>query len=74
MLIVKVDNKGNIERALKELKSKVIKTKQSKILFDKKEFEKNSVKRRKQLQKAIHIQDLDENAQQKHFSAHLEKH
>ena len=52
MLIVKVDNKGNIERALKELKSKVIKTKQSKILFDKKEFEKNSVKRRKKLQKA----------------------
>lgn len=61
MLIVKVDNKGNIERALKELKSKVIKTKQSKILFDKKEFEKNSVKRRKQLQKAIHIQKFRTN-------------
>jgi small subunit ribosomal protein S21 len=56
MLVVKVDNNKNIEKALKELKSKVIKTKQSKILFDKKEFEKNSVKRRKQLQKAIHIQ------------------
>ena len=61
MLIVIVDNKGNIERALKELKSKVIKTKQSKILFDKKEFEKNSVKRRKQLQKAIHIQKFRTN-------------
>lgn len=61
MLIVKVDNKGNIERALKELKGKVIKTKQSKILFERKEFEKNSVKKRKVLQKAIHIQKYKNN-------------
>lgn len=61
MLIVKVDNKGNIEKALKELKSKVIKTKQSKILFDKKEFEKNSVKRRKEIQKASYIQKFKNN-------------
>lgn len=61
MLVVKVDNKGNIERALKELKGKVIRTKQSKILFERKEFEKNSVKKRKVLQKAIHIQKYKNN-------------
>jgi len=61
MLVVKVDNKGNIERALKELKGKVIRTKQSKILFERKEFEKKSVKKRKVLQKAIHIQKYKNN-------------
>lgn len=61
MLIVKVDSKGNIERALKDLKSKVIKTKQNKILFDRKEFEKESVKRRKEIQKASHIQKIRNN-------------
>jgi small subunit ribosomal protein S21 len=61
MLIVKVDNKGNIERALKELKGKVIKTKQNKVLFERKEFEKNSVKKRKVLQKAEHLQKFKNN-------------
>jgi small subunit ribosomal protein S21 len=61
MLIVKVDNKGNIERALKELKGKVIKTKQNKVLFEKKEFEKNSVKKRKVLQKAEYLQKFKNN-------------
>lgn len=61
MLIVKVDSKGNIERALKELKGKVIKTKQNKVLFEKKEFEKNSVKKRKVLQKAVHLQKFKNN-------------
>ena len=56
MLVVKVDSKGNIERALKELKGKVIKTKQNKLLFERKEFEKNSVKKRKTIQKAINVQ------------------
>jgi small subunit ribosomal protein S21 len=61
MLIVKVDNKGNIERALKELKGKVIKTKQNKVLFERKEFEKNSVKKRKVLQKAEYLQKFKNN-------------
>lgn len=61
MLIVKVDSKGNIERALKELKGKVIKTKQNKVLFERKEFEKNSVKKRKVLQKAVHLQKFKNN-------------
>ena len=61
MLIVKVDNKGNIERALKELKGKVIKTKQNKVLFERKEFEKNSVKKSKVLQKAEYLQKFKKN-------------
>lgn len=57
MLIVNVDKRG-IEKALKELKSKVIKTKQNKNLFDRKEFVKESVKKRKEIQKAAYIQKL----------------
>lgn len=57
MLIVNVDGRG-IEKALKELKSKVIKTKQNKNLFDRKEFVKESVKKRKEIQKASYIQKL----------------
>jgi small subunit ribosomal protein S21 len=45
MLIINVD-KGNIEKALKQYKSKVIKTKQLKELRDRQEFEKESVKKR----------------------------
>ena len=41
MLIVVV--KGNIEKSLKELKGKVIKTKQTKKLLELKEFDKKSV-------------------------------
>jgi ribosomal protein S21 len=51
MLIVKV-NKGGIERALKELKSKVIKTRQNNQLNEKKEYKKKSVKNRQILNKA----------------------
>ena len=40
MLFVEV-KKGNIEKALKDLKGKVIKTKQNSKLFDRKEFTKN---------------------------------
>ena len=45
MLVVKVDS--NIEKALKTLKSKVIKTKQNQRLVELKEFEKKSVRRGK---------------------------
>ena len=55
MLIVEVKKDG-IEKALKTLKSKVIKTKQNKILFDKKEFVKKSVLRRAQILKATYAQ------------------
>jgi len=56
MLIIQIKNGENIEKALKTLKSKVIKTKQNQKLFDKKEFTKKSVVKRKELLKAIYIQ------------------
>jgi small subunit ribosomal protein S21 len=57
MLIVNVDKRG-IEKSLKELKSKVIKTRQNQKLFERKEFVKKSVKRRQEIQKASYIQKL----------------
>ena len=54
MLIVNIQNTDNLERALKTLKSKVIKTKQNQELFYRKEYVKPSVKKRKNLLKAIY--------------------
>lgn len=58
MLIVKVNNNGGIERALKELKSKVIKTRQNSCLNERKEFKKESVRKREIKNKAIYRQKL----------------
>lgn len=58
MLIIEIKNNENIERALKNLKNKVIKTKQNKILQDRKEYEKTSVKNRKKILKAIYTQKM----------------
>jgi small subunit ribosomal protein S21 len=55
MLIIKVE-KGNIERALKMYKSKVIKTRQMSELNDRKTFSKPSVKKRDVLSKAKYVQ------------------
>lgn len=55
MLIVEVKN-NNIEKALKVLKGKVIKTKQLDILRSKKEFQKKSVNRRTEINNAKYIQ------------------
>ena len=60
MLIVEI-NKDGIEKALKTLKSKVIKTKQNQILFDRKEFVKKSVVKRNQKLKAAYIQKKKDN-------------
>jgi small subunit ribosomal protein S21 len=57
MLVVDVKKDG-VEKALKTLKSKVIKTKQNQILFEKKEFVKKSVKRRTEILKASHVQKM----------------
>lgn len=54
MLIVNVTNNDNIDKALKKLKSKVINTKQQKQLLDRKEYTKNSVKRRNQMLSAMY--------------------
>ena len=56
MLIVKLGKKVNIEKALKQMKSKVIKTKQLKNLRERKHFTKPSEKRRLEKQKAAYIQ------------------
>ena len=56
MLIVKINQGENLERALKTLKSKVIKTKQNQVLFERKEFTKKSVEKRAQKLKAIYKQ------------------
>jgi ribosomal protein S21 len=57
MLKVEV-KKSNIEKALKELKGKVIKTKQNAILFDQKEFIKPSITKREENKKAVYIQKV----------------
>ena len=57
MLIIEVKKDG-IEKALKTLKSKVIKTKQNKILFERKEFVKKSVVRRDEILKSMYIQKI----------------
>jgi small subunit ribosomal protein S21 len=61
MLIVNVKEHGNIERALKALKSKVIKTRQVKQLQERKEFVKYSVKKRNTKLKAIYKNKLNQN-------------
>ena len=61
MLIVKINNNDGIEKALKTLKSKVIKTKQNQILFGRKEFVKKSVVKRNQKLKASYIQKKKDN-------------
>ena len=57
MIIIEIKNNENIDRALKLLKSKVIKTKQNQILFERKEYKKKSVLRRTKLLKAKYIQN-----------------
>jgi small subunit ribosomal protein S21 len=56
MLIVKVEKHSSLEKALKIYKSKVIKTRQSSELNNRKEFVKKSVKKRQQLMKAKYVQ------------------
>ena len=56
MLIIQIKNNDNLEKSLKLLKSKVIKTKQNKILLEKKEFTKKSVLKRNQILNAKYKQ------------------
>jgi len=55
MIIIEV-KKNNIEQALKQYKFKVYKTKQLEFLRDRQEFEKKSVRNRKQKIKAVYLQ------------------
>lgn len=62
MLIVKIKQGESIERALKTLKSKVVKTKQNQILFDKRDYTKKSEIKRAQILKAKFIQKKKDNS------------
>jgi small subunit ribosomal protein S21 len=55
MLIVEVGKKETIDRALKRLKKKYDNSKTGKILRERKEYKKPSVKRRQEIQKAIYV-------------------
>jgi len=59
MLIIEIKNQENLEKALKTLKSKVIKTKQNQILLERKEYKKKSVKLREKLLKAKYKQSKE---------------
>lgn len=61
MLIVNVDNKTPIEKALKLFKSKVIKTKLMTELKSRKEFTKKSIKRRDEIKKAVYSEHFNKN-------------
>jgi small subunit ribosomal protein S21 len=56
MLIVEVEGKLTIEKALKILKRKWDKTKAMKELRERKEFTKRSVKRRAEILRASYVQ------------------
>jgi small subunit ribosomal protein S21 len=56
MIIIKINSGDNIERALKTLKSKVIRTKQNQKLNLRKEYTKKSVLKRAQILKAKYVQ------------------
>lgn len=57
MLIVNIKSGDNIEKALKTLKSKVIKTKQNQKLNERRQYTKKSVARRAQILKAKYVQN-----------------
>jgi small subunit ribosomal protein S21 len=58
MIIVKLDKHTNIEKALKILKSRVIRTKQTSELVNRKEYTKKSIKKRDVLKKAKYVQKM----------------
>jgi small subunit ribosomal protein S21 len=58
MLIVKIEGKDTIEKAVKKLKRKFDNAKIGKILRERKQFTKKSVKRRDELKKAAYKQSF----------------
>lgn len=56
MIIIKVDDKISLEKALKKYKRKFDNLKVIKQLRDRKNFKKKSVKRRDEIKKAEYIQ------------------
>ena len=58
MIIIKLGNGENIERALKRYKNKFTNTKVIKHLREKQEYKKPSEIKRKENQKAVYVQKL----------------
>ena len=58
MLIIKVNSKDKIDKALKKYKQKYVKTGVLKKLRDKKAYKKKSTKKREQKMKAIYVQNM----------------
>ena len=56
MLIIKIEGKETLEKALKKYKRKFEKTKVLRELKERKEFTKKSVKKRQQKKKSIYVQ------------------
>jgi len=59
MLKIKVKEAGSIDKAIKQLRTKIRNTKQMQNLRSQKEFTKPSVKKRQALKKAIYRNQLD---------------
>ena len=55
MLIINVKGKNGIERALKEYKNKVYRTRLHKEIRERKEYTKDSVKKREDKKNAIYV-------------------
>jgi len=58
MIIINVSKEKNIESALRTYKQKVQKTKQIQKLRERQEFVKPSVRRRKEVLKAVYVQQI----------------
>jgi small subunit ribosomal protein S21 len=58
MIIIDLSKEKNIESALRSYKSKVQKTKQIQKLRERQEFVKPSVTRRKEVLKAVYVQQI----------------
>jgi ribosomal protein S21 len=56
MLRIDVTKKGGIEKALKQYKSKVIRTRQMRALRDLEQYEKPSAEKRRKNKKAKYVQ------------------
>jgi small subunit ribosomal protein S21 len=59
MIIIKIEESGSLEKALKKYKRKVDKVKQVRELRDRQTFEKPSVKKREKKKKAIYITEKE---------------
>lgn len=61
MIIIKIENGENLEKALKRYKYKVISTKQIDELRKRQEFVKKTTLKREKMRKAKYVQKIKEN-------------